>query len=110
MNLAAGSVQFTHVPSAYSFDMSEGGGFSEPDRLRLREIQVRLTQYPQLLAQVAMPAAGEAGRLAKLRKVIHESIPLASDSSRVAIVSSPDGSRGCTITLSSSPASQPPEK
>jgi hypothetical protein len=94
MNLSAGSLQLTHVPARYSFNLD-----LKEDMVHLHDIQRILTQYPEIRADVEMPRAANEKREAELRTRLYDVVPIFNNSARVQIAPNRNQGRLLTITL-----------
>jgi hypothetical protein len=99
MHLAEGSVQLAHVAAVHRLELDPRGGFTASDRARLGEIGGQLVRYPQLRAQVDLPAKGGERSVKSVLARLLEEIPLLGDPSRCTIQENPEEARSLILTL-----------
>lgn len=98
MGLRPERLEFRHVPSRFDFERAGGG--IRPDRAPgLREIQETLQRYPQVRAQVEIPAdlGPDDGR--KLERRLAEGASLLALPARASFIQNPELKGGVRITL-----------
>jgi hypothetical protein len=98
MGLRPERLEFSHVPSRFDFERAGGG--IRPDRAPgLREIQETLQRYPQVRAQVEIPADLGPDDGQKLERRLAEGASLLALPARASFIQNPELKGGVRITL-----------